>query len=171
MAFASIAHRFFMYFFFENLDQFDFGEIFKPAAIVRSSILINSTVFFISAIYILLLYFKERKKNEASDSKMIELKSNRRTHIIPTNSIIYIEGLGNYVNYHLNDATKITVYISLKQCLLQLESNHFVRIQKSFIINTQHLRSYDNDTVEMKNGISLPIGAKFNRKKLSIRNI
>ncbi|MEW7279975.1 LytTR family DNA-binding domain-containing protein [Aquimarina sp. 2201CG1-2-11] len=157
-----------MYFFFENLEQFDFSKIFKPSAIVRSSILINSTVFFISAIYILLLYFKEREKNEETNSKTIELKSNRRTHIIPTDTIIYIEGLGNYVNYHLNDNSKITVYTSLKLCLLQLESDNFIRIQKSFIINTSYLRSYDNDTVEMKNGISLPIGAKFNSKKLSI---
>ncbi len=167
---ASIGQRLFMYFFYENLEVFDFSEIFKPAALIRSSLLINTTVLFISSLYILILYFREKDKNEESNSEMIELKSNRRTHIIATNSIMYIEGLGNYVNYHLNDSSKITVYKSLKQCLTQLESENFARIQKSFIINTNYLRSYDNETVEMKNGTSLPIGTKFNSEDLSIHN-
>ncbi|AXT60834.1 LytTR family transcriptional regulator [Aquimarina sp. AD10] len=168
---ASIAQRLFMYFFFEDFNKFVFTEIFNISAMLRSLILINTTVIFVSSIYILLLYFREKNKNEQANSKMIELKSNRRTHIISTNSIIYIEGLGNYVNYHLSDASKITVYQSLKQCLLQLEDENFTRIQKSFIININYLRSYDNDTVEMNNGISLPIGAKFNIKELSIHHI
>lgn len=163
-----MTQRLFTYFFVENSDSFNLAEILHIGALIRSSILINTTVLLISAVYILILYFKEREKNEENTAKMIELKSNRRTHIISTHTIVYIEGLGNYVNYHLHDNSKITVYQSLKRCLKELESDQFIRIQKSFIINTDFLRSYDNDTVEMLTGASLPIGAKFDTKKLSI---
>ena len=170
LLFASIAQRLFMFFFIEDFDQFVFSKIFDIPAMIRSSVLINTTIIFVSSVYILLLYFREKENNEQIPGKMIELKSNRRTHRIAIHDIVYIEGLGNYVNYHLQDHSKITVYQSLKKCLEQLEDDKFARIQKSFIINTNHLRSYDNDTVEMNNGASLPVGAKFDIKELSIHH-
>lgn len=164
---AGVSQRFFIYFFFDNKEIFNIVEILEINLLIRSIILINSTIFFVSSIYILHLYFKERSKKEIPTNNFVLLKSNRRVYRVQTKDIIYIEGLGNYVNYMMSDGKKITVYQSLKKCLENL-SDDFIRIQKSSIINKNHIKSYNNESVEMTNGEFISIGNSFDFNLLPI---
>lgn len=133
---------------------------------IRCVMLINSTVFFVSAIYILNLYFSEKelrlkmKKNDGDENLKIQLKSNRRNYLISPDEIIYIEGLGNYVNYYIENGKKITVYQSLKKCKENLPEE-FLRIHKSYIVNKNKILSFANESVELNNNQILPIGNSF----------
>lgn len=142
------AQQTFTYFFFENQDTLNSNSLFNLRQIIRPMVLVNSTVFFLSSIYILQLYYKEKDKNSTQDQDdYLELKSNRRTYRINPNDIFYIEGLGNYVNYIMKNDNKITVYQSLKDCLISLKGN-FIQTQKSYIVNKDHIQSYNSESIE-----------------------
>jgi len=160
-----IIQQLFTFFFFEEQDNLD--SFFNLRSIIKSTVLVNSTVFFISTIYILILFFKEKDKNTIllNANNILELKSNRRTYRVNPKDIIYIEGLGNYVNYFLKNNNKITVYQSLKDCLLSLGPK-FIKVQKSYIINKDYIQSFNAESIETSHGQFIPIGKHLDLNKL-----
>lgn len=161
---CAIIQCFFIYFFYENSSEFLFSEILVPTKVMRFFMLINTTVFFVSTLYILQLYFKEKsinqKQNFIKEDKTLTLKSNRRIYQVMASEIVYVEGLGNYVNYHLEDGAKIVVYQSLKKCLEELTKD-FIRSHKSFIINKRFVKSYSSENVELPKSTFLPISSSL----------
>ncbi|WP_062058282.1 LytR/AlgR family response regulator transcription factor [Aquimarina longa] len=158
--FASSIQRVFIHFFVDDFDTFNAIQVFGFDTLLRAMVLINSTVFFVSSIYILQYYFKEKERNESSlkeGNRVLELKSNKRIYTISEDEIVHIEGLGNYVTYHLIDNTTIVVYSGLHKTLNELSDN-FIRIHKSHIINKNRIKSYNKENIELVNGKLLPIG-------------
>lgn len=133
---------------------------------MRAVILVNSTVLFVVAIKIVLMWQKDlrllaylqKRKEEQGDSPTIEIRSDSRNYKVPVNDILYIEGLGNYVRVHLKDQ-KIISYQSLKDMTGRLPA-HFIRIHKSFIINKNKISSYNAEDVDI-NGNVIPIGRSY----------
>lgn len=156
-----VLQQVFIHFFFEAKSLGTLLQALAPEKVLRACVLINSTVIFLSAVKILLLYQKEKeKKAKHGDSKHLFLKSDKRIHRIKEDEIIYLEGMGNYVTYHLEGNQNIICYNSLKESLLELDQN-FLRIHKSYIINRNHVKSYNMEGIEMSNGKVLPIGFSF----------
>jgi len=148
---TGILQRVFIHLFYEELLLNDFSTgLFSIRMLVRAMVLINTTVLLILGIKLFQLWVIEREKNEKENEKILELKANRRIHRVSTNSIVYIEGLGNYVTYHLLDNSKITVYGSIKNTLSTLPGN-FRRIHRSYIVNKDYIKSYDLNSVEVQN--------------------
>ncbi|MEQ9301784.1 MAG: LytTR family DNA-binding domain-containing protein [Cyclobacteriaceae bacterium] len=157
---AAIIQRLFTHFFYDQATTFDILILLDPGAVLRSAILVNTTVLFLGAIKLLWLYFEEKDKNESATSSLIEIKSEKRFYRIDPEDIVFIEGLGNYVTYHLVSGQKIIRYSSMKEALSEL-SSIFTRIHKSFIINKKHIKSYNQENVEMPAEKFLPIGNSY----------
>ena len=109
---ASSLQRLSDHFFYQQLLLGQQGSLLDFSGWLRSIILINSTVIFLAAIKVFQLYLLKqqelielRRTLEALESEgvdsTIELKANRRTHHIKVSQILYVEGMGNYVSYHL----------------------------------------------------------------------
>ncbi|MEO9869513.1 LytR/AlgR family response regulator transcription factor [Ekhidna sp.] len=160
LLFGSILQRFFIHFFYEQQTNFDLINILDPAAVLRAFILINSTALFLLALKILFLYLEERSINQPIHDEKIEVKSDKRFYRIHPSDILYLEGLGNYVTYYLRNGTKIIGYNSLKNANNELP-DYFVRIHKSFIVNTNQVISYDKHNVEIAKEKFLPIGNSY----------
>lgn len=60
-----------------------------------------------------------------------------------------VEGLGNYVIYRLSYDSRLTAYGTIKDTLSILPEN-FVRAHKSYIVNKLHIKSYDNNTIDVR---------------------
>ncbi len=150
LALGGCLQRIFIHLFYENLLLNEVQGLFSLKMIVRAIILINTTVLFVLSIKLFQLWSIENQKNSSMADEILEIKSNRRMHRIAPADILYVEGLGNYVNYHLSDGTKVTAYGSIKQTLTSLPE-FFVRVHKSYIINKHHIKSYDANSIELKN--------------------
>ena len=137
-------------------------SIFAPDAIFRNVILVNSTVVVIASFKIFVMWVKERRENRAlkgeQKSQLLEIKADKRTYRINPSDIFYVEGLGNYVTYHLKDR-KLISHGSLTETEATLPPN-FVRIHKSYIVNRELITSYNNEDVEI-GGANLPIGRAY----------
>ncbi len=162
---AGVLQRVFIHLFYENLllNQTDSG-LFSLRMLARAVLLINTTVFFVLGIKLFQLWLVAfEKKHE--QQPILELRSNRRIHRVALTDILFVEGLGNYVNYHLVDGSKITTYGSVKRALDTLPAN-FIRVHKSYIVNKRHIKSFDAASIAVKNS-AIPRGKGISDEALS----
>jgi DNA-binding LytR/AlgR family response regulator len=149
-------------FFYKDFLGSQQESIIAVDAIFRNVILVNSTVVVIASYKIFVMWVKERRENRALKGEqkvqLLEIKADKRTYRIHPSDIYYVEGLGNYVTYYLKDK-KLISHGSLGDTETSLPPN-FLRIHKSYIINKDHIASYNNDDVEI-GGTNLPIGRAF----------
>ena len=90
---------------------------------------------------------------------VILLKSGTKTYRVKTDSILYIEGMGNYVTFYLSDK-KIVTYMSIQEVLNLLPGEVFCRIHKSYIVSLKHIDVIEKHRVLIKNN-SIPIGQTY----------
>ena len=164
---GGILQRIFIHLFYENLLLNDSSNgLLNIMMLIRAVVLINTTVLLILSIKIFQLWVKESEKNQNFESEILEIRSSRRTHRIPLNEILFVEGLGNYVTYHLADKSKITSYGTIKATLERLPNN-FTRVHKSYVVNKRHIKSYDTLTIDVNNN-SIPRGKNVTDEVLAL---
>ncbi|NAY91851.1 hypothetical protein GTQ34_07975 [Muricauda sp. JGD-17] len=157
--------RVFIHFFYEELLLNDTSSgLFSIMMWVRAIVLINTTVLFVLGVKLFQLWSMERDKNKALENDILEIRANRKTHRVSIQEILYVEGLGNYVTYHLADDSKITSYGSIKGALQQLPNN-FRRVHKSYIVNKEHIKSYDAMSIDIQDR-TIPRGKSVSDKIL-----
>lgn len=90
------------------------------------------------------------------------VKSEYKLVRIDKAKIIYIEGLKDYIRIHLDDGVKpiMTLY-SLKEMMTTLDEPCFVRLHRSFIINTKYIKGAEKGYVVMKGDEKVPIGEQY----------
>lgn len=108
---------------------------------------------------------KERisvKASEAPEPDHIFVKVEHRLQKILFSSIFYIEGLGDYICFHV-PAGKILSLERMKHIELILPQPLFLRIHKSYIINTSHIDFVERGRIII-NKEYLPIGESYKEK-------
>ena len=96
---------------------------------------------------------------EATDTQCISIRANRRNYRIAHSDILYIEALKDYVIIHTFTDKYIT-WINLKNIHSQLPSALFVRVNKSCVVNVQHISSYTHQFVCIGE-TEIPIGRAY----------
>lgn len=94
----------------------------------------------------------------APKSDFLYVKSNRKTLKLAQSSIAYIEGMNNYVKIYYQQEIHI-VYTSLQKIYEDL-GPQFLRIHKSYIINKNKIKSFNQEQIEVAEK-HLPIGNKY----------
>ncbi len=72
-----------------------------------------------------------------TDSKLIQVK---------LKDIVWVEALGNYMQIHTT-VDKFTILSTMKDIASKLPSNDFIRIQRSFIVRLDKIRSIEDNYV------------------------
>lgn len=108
--------------------------------------------------------WQETFQKEDSEN-FIFVKADRKHHKINTDSILYIEGLKDYIRIHTS-TDKIMALENMKDILLNLPKNQFVRIHRSYIIPKNKIKVIDGNQIQMQNGTCLPVGETY-RKLIS----
>lgn len=104
-------------------------------------------------------------------SRTLTLRADRRFVNIDPATIIFIEGMKDYVRIH-TDSEHIISRITIKSLLERLPADRFLRIHKSYVINTLRVKSYDNSNLILNSHVPgskpvvLPVGASFRSELL-----
>ncbi|MDR2039597.1 MAG: LytTR family DNA-binding domain-containing protein [Bacteroidales bacterium] len=97
-----------------------------------------------------LLLDEEKKSVENVEGECIFVKSDRRFFKVNLKDILFIEGLKDYVIIQMNEQRIIT-RMNVKNIHDLLPKNTFLRINRSYIVNKNHIDSFDNNDVFIKN--------------------
>lgn len=87
------------------------------------------------------------------------VKSERRYFKVIFSSILFIEGLKDYAIIK-TDGQKIITKMNLKTIYEQLPKSLFLRVNKSYIVNTQHVDSFDSNDIRIDTH-EIPIGSSY----------
>jgi DNA-binding LytR/AlgR family response regulator len=144
------------------VDGFDLKAVdylLKPISFERLLQSIDSYVEVKSLVRDVIL--KESLLNES----FIFVRSDRKMIKVVFSEVCYIESLGDYLKIHFEEK-----YILTRQTLssieVQLPSKEFMRIHRSFIINTYSIHSFTNEQIEI-NGQQLPISRGYKKDVLA----
>ncbi len=102
-------------------------------------------------------------KSESQDTEQYELdrffiKSDNKLIKILFKDIIYIEALKDYLRIHLSEKERYITHSTMKSMEEKLP-DYFFRIQRSYIINTNHIKSLYGNMVKLSIGDYLTISA------------
>jgi two-component system, LytTR family, response regulator LytT len=89
--------------------------------------------------------------------ELLTVRSDKKTYRLPVNDIRYIESYGDYSHIHLADQ-KVISRITLKE--LEELLPEFIRVHRSYIINSNHCEAFNSDEVII-NGVPIPIGRTY----------
>lgn len=104
---------------------------------------------------------KTAGNNDLSEKQndFVFIKSDKKSIKVNISSIIYIEGLGDYIKIYLNDK-KLVTNLSMKKIENLLPETLFHRIHKSYIISLDKIESIEGNMLKINN-IKLPIGNSY----------
>ncbi|MCQ2974281.1 MAG: LytTR family DNA-binding domain-containing protein [Bacteroidales bacterium] len=109
--------------------------------------------------YYLLLNQEEKENVKQINSDFFFVKSERKYLKINFSDILFVEGLKDYVVLQLSDQRIIT-HNTLKSMVSMLPQQLFMRVNKSYIINTQKITAFDNNDIFI-NDYEIAIGDSF----------
>lgn len=99
-----------------------------------------------------------KQVNRDPISKVIYIKSDRKTVKLLLADIFYIEGMNNYVIFHTENKRHV-VYRSITDLLMELDQR-FVRIHKSYVINKDKVESFSKEGVNLLDK-EIPVGKMY----------
>jgi two-component system, LytTR family, response regulator len=105
---------------------------------------------------------KARKRMSVADDENIDhifVKAEYKTKKLKFDDILYIEGLRDYIAFHLT-GSKVLSLDSMRNMEAILPQNRFIRIHKSYIINREHIDFIEKGRIVVHN-TGLPIGDTY----------
>lgn len=103
---------------------------------------------------------KQLKKNNFEED-FLSIRSEYRLVNIPLHSIVYIEGLEDYIKIHLTEGKPVLTLMTMKAVVEKLPANKFIRIHRSYIINFSALQSFANKQAALSSGTQLPVSDTY----------
>ena len=89
----------------------------------------------------------ENSENVGNEQKHIIVKSEYKLLQIPIDDITYIEGLKDYVRIFLDNGTSVMSLMSLRTIELGLPSSRFMRVHRSFIVQTSKIKVIERNRI------------------------
>jgi DNA-binding LytR/AlgR family response regulator len=74
--------------------------------------------------------------------------------------ILYIEALQNYIKIYTTKGLHVT-YLTMKEIAAALPSCTFVRVHKSFIVNTRQVKAVEGNLIVLVNEKMISVGANY----------
>ena len=98
---------------------------------------------------------------EVPASADLFVKVNSRMVRINFDEVLYVEALSDYVNI-VTAKHKYIVYTTLKALETRLSKlPSFLRVHRSYLLNTQHIESIEDNTANLRGGHFVPIGKSY----------
>ena len=91
--------------------------------------------------------------------QFLHIRAGGKIHRLAVEQIIYIESVKDYLVFHLADQ-KIKAKYRIGDLETEIHGNSFLRIHRSFLINTSKINSYTSTDVQIQGG-EIPIGASY----------
>jgi DNA-binding LytR/AlgR family response regulator len=110
------------------------------------------------------------QEKKMSENEFIFFKADKKIHKFYFKDILFIEGSGNYVKIHTENATPLMVLEKLSDLEGKLPQNQFMRVHKSFIMNKLHIKKMEGNQIFVGTQI-IPISATYREEIMEMLGI
>ena len=144
-----------------------FTDVFTMAGILYFVVLLASFVLLLKHYFLDQRAIDELEEKQARlDQGHFTVRSNRKTSNIKYEELIYLESLGDYIEFHLVDGTTISSKEKISHMEQELPDG-FLRIHRSFIVNRSMITSFSREFVLMGEK-ELPISRSYKQEVVRI---
>lgn len=98
-----------------------------------------------------------------TDSDFLLIKSENRIVKINFDEIEYIEGMREYVRFHLKERKAVMTLMSMKKLEAQLPSDQFMRIHRSWIVNLKKITTIERNRIVFGEDVYIPISEQYQK--------
>lgn len=91
------------------------------------------------------------------------VKSGLDTYCLNTSEILYIEADNKHCHLQLDDK-RLSCNKTMARVFDVLPKNHFIKIHRAFVVNSNYINYYNRENVYLKNGDSLHISRHYYRE-------
>lgn len=88
------------------------------------------------------------------------IKSGLETYCLNTSEIVYLEADNKHCHLQLDDR-RLSCNKTMARVFNVLPKNHFIKIHRAFVVNSNYINYYNRDNVYLKNGDSLHISRHY----------
>ena len=103
------------------------------------------------------------EKLESKDDFLF-IKSEYKIVRIHINDIKYIEGMREYVRFHLNNDKPLMSLLSLKSVEEKLPANRFMRVHRSYIVNLGKVSVVERNRIIFDGNTYIPVSDQYKEK-------
>ncbi|MEA3477599.1 MAG: LytTR family DNA-binding domain-containing protein [Bacteroidota bacterium] len=153
--------------------------IAENGVLITDVFIMAGTLYFVVLLmsFILLIrhYFTDQRAIGSLEEKQAQLdkgyftvRSNRQTANVRFDELLYLESLGDYIEFHLENGSSI----SSKEKISHMENelpDGFLRIHRSFIVNRSKISSFSREYVMMGEK-ELPISRTYKQEVIAKLN-
>lgn len=97
---------------------------------------------------------------EQSAEENIFIKGDQKTYKVKPESILYIEGLKEYVSFYIKDLDRIISLHSLTKLESELSKYNFMRVHRSYIVNLNNITAFERHSLWIDKK-EIPIGKTY----------
>jgi len=138
-----------------DLDAIDY--LLKPIEKHRVAKAIDKAILYRK----LLSADSEKGTVESNTESFMLIKSERRYYKVNFSDIKFVEGLKDYVVIYTKNQ-KLFAAMNLKTIHQKLPADMFLRTSKSYVVNKDHIESFDNQTLYIGDS-EIPIGEVYRK--------
>jgi len=106
------------------------------------------------------LYNLVQHATTSEKSKHLMLKVDHGVVKVILDSILFIEGLDNYLKIHVQNQAPIVVRLTMKALLEKLNEKEFIRVHRSYIVPLHRIESVKQKMITIA-GEEIPIGKNY----------
>jgi len=97
------------------------------------------------------------------------VKSGYKIQKIMVDEIIYVESIGDYIRFYLDDK-KVVALLALSKIIELLPSDKFIQIHRSYIINIEKINFIQNNIISLGQ-YQLPISKSRKKELMDVINL
>lgn len=101
-----------------------------------------------------------QQQQQQHDEVFTELRVDRKTILVRIQDILYIESMGDYVQYFLTEDRQLVTKDRLSAIERRLEA-YLLRVHRSFLVNKGHIQAIESDRVVVADRMRVPIGRTY----------
>lgn len=97
--------------------------------------------------------------NSDNEGKNISVRCDRKNVMLSGDDIYYVQAMKDYMILHTKKSTVIT-HCTMKQMCKQLPTPPFMQVHRSFIVNTNHINSYNSSIINIGDK-TIPVADRY----------
>lgn len=96
------------------------------------------------------------------------LKKKNWEYLDSLENIVFIRSIRDEVVVHCRDLKKVIAFMTMKNLVILLPKQKFIRIHRQYIVNLEFVKEYNKNTLYMKNGKTFPIGKVYRTATIKV---
>ena len=97
---------------------------------------------------------------ESNVQRVLLLKENKRFIRVPTEDILFVEGMKDYLNVYTK-ARVILTHMTMTKMESLLDEAAFMRVNRSYIVHKAAIAAIHGNMLELVNKMEVPIGINY----------